>query len=76
MLEFGFTIPALVDEEDFILSGHCRIDVAKEIGLATVPTRTVTGWTAAQKRAYVIADNKIALMADWDLPLLNASSSF
>jgi hypothetical protein len=65
-----------VDEQNFILSGHCRVDVAKELGLLTVPTRTVTGWTAAQKRAYVIADNKVALLAEWDLPLLKSELEF
>ena len=76
ILKFGFTVPALVDEESFILSGHCRVDVAKELGLPTIPTRMVVGWTPAQKRAYVIADNKMALLAEWNMPLLKSELEF
>jgi hypothetical protein len=76
IFKFGFTVPALVDEQGFILSGHCRVDVAKELGLPTIPTRVVAGWTPAQKRAYVIADNKMALLAEWDMPLLKSELEF
>ncbi len=68
--EFGFTVPVLIDEEDVILSGHGRIQAAKELGLASVPTRVLCGLTTPQKRAYVLADNKLALLSSWDDGLL------
>lgn len=66
MEEFGFTAPILVDESNQILAGHGRLMAAKQLGLSTVPTVVLTGLTEAQKRAYVIADNKLALNASWD----------
>jgi DNA modification methylase len=68
--EWGFTNPVLVDEEDGIIAGHGRILAAQLIGLADVPTMVAKGWTEAQKRAYVIADNKLALNAGWDMEKL------
>ena len=68
--QFGFTTPVLVDDENVILSGHGRVEAAKQLKLSAVPVRVATGWSAADKRAYVIADNKLALLATWDAPLL------
>jgi len=68
--EWGFTNPVLIDETDGIIAGHGRVLAAQLIGLVDVPTMTATGWTEAQKRAYVIADNKLALNAGWDNELL------
>jgi len=49
---FGFTIPALIDEAGEIIAGHGRIEAAKRLGLAQVPTLIATGWTPEQTRAY------------------------
>lgn len=68
--EFGFTNPVLVDEAGGVIAGHGRILAARKLGLAEVPCLTLAGLTEAQKRAYVIADNKIALNAGWDEELL------
>lgn len=64
--EFGFTNPVLVDEHDVILAGHARTLAAKKLGLPKVPVRVLSGLSEAKKRAYVLADNKIAEMAGYD----------
>lgn len=63
---FGFTIPALIDEAGEIIAGHGRIEAARRLGLAQVPTLIATGWTPEQTRAYRLADNRLAEMAEWD----------
>lgn len=68
--EFGFTNPVLVDEAGGIIAGHGRVLAARKLGLERVPCLRLTGLTAAQKRAYVIADNKLALNAGWDMDIL------
>ncbi|WP_411815967.1 site-specific DNA-methyltransferase [Hyphococcus sp. DH-69] len=67
---FGFIAPVLIDEHCMILAGHGRVEAAKRIGLSTIPCRRVSSLTAKQKRAYVLADNKLALNAGWDEQLL------
>jgi DNA modification methylase len=67
---FGFTNPVLIDEAGNILAGHGRVAAAKMLGLATVPCRLISHMTEAQKRAYVIADNKLAMNAGWDDEIL------
>jgi DNA modification methylase len=69
---FGFTVPVLVDEAGVILSGHGRVQAAKELGLEKIPTRVLAGLSEAKKRAYVIADNKLAQLSGWDQALLKA----
>jgi len=69
---FGFTIPALIDEAGEIIAGHGRIEAAKRLGLAQVPTLIATGWTQEQTRAYRLADNRLAEMAEWDDDILAA----
>lgn len=69
--EFGFTNPILVDENSEIIAGHGRLEAAKNLKLEMVPTITLEGLTEEQKKAYVIADNKLALNADWDLDILS-----
>ena len=64
--EFGFTNPILLDGGNSIIAGHGRLLAAKKIGLRQVPTITLDHMTEAQKRAYIIADNKLALNAGWD----------
>jgi ParB-like chromosome segregation protein Spo0J len=70
MREWGWTNPVLVDEDGGIIAGHGRVMAARKLGYDEVPCMVATGWTDAQKRAYVIADNKLALNADWDNELL------
>ena len=68
--EWGWTIPILVDPDGQIIAGHGRVMAARKLGLTEVPVIVAAGWTEAQKRAYVIADNKLALNAGWDEELL------
>lgn len=66
MDEFGWTIPVLVDEKNVILGGHGRVRAARLKGWTEAPIVTARGWSEEQKRAYLIADNKIAENASWD----------
>jgi hypothetical protein len=68
--EFGFTNPILIDRDNTILAGHGRVEAAKLIGMEKVPCIRLEGMTPEQKRAYVLADNKLALNAGWDEELL------
>jgi DNA modification methylase len=68
--EFGFTNPILIDDEGGIIAGHGRVMAARKLSLETVPTITLSGLSDLQKRAYIIADNKLALNAGWDNELL------
>ena len=68
--EFGFTNPLLIDESGGIIAGHGRLAAAKILKMDEVPTIELKGLTEAQKRAYVIADNQLALNAGWDEDLL------
>ena len=70
--EFGFTNPVLVDGKGVIIAGHGRVMAAKVLGLAEVPVLVLDHLTDAQRRAYVIADNKLALNAGWDEAALQA----
>jgi DNA modification methylase len=67
---FGFTNPVLVDAEDTILAGHGRVAAAKLLGLGDVPTIRLDHLTEAERRAYIIADNRLAELAGWDRGLL------
>lgn len=70
MREFGFTNPILIDQSNVIIAGHGRLEAAKILGLDSVPTIQIEHLTEAQKRAYVIADNKLADNAGWDPDIL------
>lgn len=70
--EFGFTNPILVDGDNVIIAGHCRLEAAKRLNMDEVPCIVLDGLTEEQKRAYVIADNKLALNAGWDLDILRS----
>jgi DNA modification methylase len=70
--EFGFTNPILLDAENGVIAGHGRLMAADVLGLDEVPTITLHGLTEAQRKAYVIADNQLAMNADWDLDVLKA----
>ena len=69
--EFGFTNPVLVDGDNGIIAGHGRVQAARKLQLKSVPTIDLSYLTKLQQRAYVIADNKLALNAQWDYKLLN-----
>lgn len=68
--EFGFTNPVLVDADSTIIAGHGRAKAAKQMGMDEVPCLRLSHLTEAQRKAYVIADNKLALNAGWDDELL------
>ncbi|MBV6486910.1 MAG: hypothetical protein GHHEDOFH_00847 [Pseudorhodoplanes sp.] len=70
--EFGFTNPVLVDEDDVVIAGHGRLQAARQLGQAVVPTIRLAQLTPTQKRALALADNKIALNAGWDFEILAA----
>lgn len=68
--EFGWTNPILIDGESGIIAGHGRVMAARKLGMEDVPCIELAGLTDAQRRAYIIADNKLALNAGWDDELL------
>jgi len=68
--EYGFTNPLLIDNDNVILAGHGRLAAAKSIGFEQLPCVRLGRMTAEQKRAYVLADNKLALNAGWDEEIL------
>lgn len=68
--EFGFTSPVLIDEDNGIMGGHCRILASKKLKIKEIPCVELKGLTEAQKKAYIIADNKLAENAGWDEELL------
>ena len=68
--EFGFINPILIDSDYGIIAGHCRTLGAKKLGLSEVPCIFVEDLTEEQKRAYILADNKLALDAGWDIDLV------
>src|ERR1700736_2358189 len=59
--EWGWTSPALVGEDGGLIAGHARILAARQLGIAEIPVMVAAGWTEAQKRAYVLADNQLAI---------------
>jgi ParB-like chromosome segregation protein Spo0J len=73
--EFGWTIPILLDESGNLIAGHGRLFAARLLGMQDAPVLVARGWTDAQKRAYRIADNKLALNAGWDALLLSGELS-
>ena len=68
--EFGFTSPLLIDSLNNVIAGHGRLLACELLGIKEVPCVLVAGLTEAQKKALVIADNKIAENSDWDMELL------
>ena len=69
--EWGWTSPVLIDPTGSIIAGHGRVMAARKLGLTEVPVMVAEGWTDAQKKAYVLADNQLALNAGWDAALLS-----
>lgn len=72
MVEFGWTNPVLIDTRGTIVAGHGRVMAARKLGMDTIPCIRLGHLTPAQVRAYVIADNKLALNAGWDDAMLKA----
>lgn len=68
--EWGWTTPVLVDEEGSIIAGHGRVMAARKLGIEEIPVMVARGWSEAQRRAYVLADNQLAANAGWDMDLL------
>lgn len=64
--DYGWTMPVLVDEEGRLIAGHGRVEAARREGIAEVPVAVAAGWTETQRRAYALADNKVALNSTWD----------
>ena len=74
--EFGFTNPILIDKDNVIIAGHGRLMAAQRMGLTEVPVIKLPHLTETQRRALVIADNKIAMNAGWDEEMLQLEFSF
>ena len=72
---FGFVAPVLVGEDDVVIAGHGRLAAAKELEMATVPVIRLGHLTLAERRAYIIADNRLAELATWDIDILGAEVS-
>src|ERR1039457_4290099 len=72
IVEFGFVNPILVDSMDGIVAGHGRLMAARKLGLAEVPVVVLDHLTVTQRRAYIIADNQIAMNAEWNAEFLRA----
>lgn len=74
--EFGFNNPILIDSECGVIAGHGRLLAAKKLGIETVPTVELSSLTEIQKKAYILADNKLALNSGWDEKLLEIELDF
>ena len=70
--EYGWTVPVLVDENDVLIAGHARVEAARNLGIATVPTIRLDHLTPDQARAYRLADNRLTEIGGWDTELLRA----
>jgi len=69
--EWGWTTPVLIDERGSIIAGHCRVLAARKLKIKEIPVMIAAGWSDAQRRAYVIADNQLAMTGSgWDKTLL------
>jgi len=68
--EFGWTNPILIDGENGIIAGHGRLAAARKLGMDEIPAIQLDGLSTAQKKALILADNKLALNSSWDVDLL------
>lgn len=73
---FGFNVPVLIDPTDTIIAGHARVDAAKLLGLETIPIIRLSHLSDVERRAYILADNKLALNATWNVDLLAAEVQY
>ena len=69
--EFGFNNPILIDKDNGIIAGHGRLEAAKKLNLTEAPTIRLDHLTNAQRKAFMLADNRIAVNSDWDIELLS-----
>ena len=69
--EFGFLSPVLIDRDFNIIAGHGRVMAAKKLDMESVPCVFVEGLTEAQRKAYILADNRLGELADWNMDLVN-----
>lgn len=76
--QYGWTVPAIVDETGVLIAGHGRLLAAKKLGIATVPVIVAKGWSEEKRRAYTIADNRLGELSAWDTDILslNAEAHF
>jgi len=70
--EFGFLSPVLIDKEFNIIAGHGRVMAAKKLGLKSAPCVFVEGLTDAQRKAYILADNRLGELAEWDMDMVTS----
>jgi DNA modification methylase len=70
IIKWGWTMPALVDEQGVLIVGHLRVRAGIRLGLTSIPVMVTRGWTEEEKRAYRLADNQLAARASWDLEAL------
>lgn len=68
--EFGFLTPCLIDADHNIIAGHGRVMAAKELGMKKVPCVFIEGLTEVQRRAYILADNRLGELGEWDMDLV------
>jgi hypothetical protein len=66
MKEWGWTSPILIDEGGVVIAGHGRLLAARKLGFDSIPVMVADGWTEAQKKAYTLADNQLAINAGWN----------
>ena len=69
--EFGFLTPCLIDRDYNIIAGHGRVMAARELGMETVPCVFVEGLSDTQRRAYILADNRLGELGEWDMDAVN-----
>lgn len=74
--QYGFRNPILIDENNGVLAGHGRLLASRKLGLKKVPCVVSEGMSEAQKRAYILADNKIAANSGWDIQMLQGELEF
>lgn len=70
ILEFGFLTPCLIDKKKNIIAGHGRVMAAKALGMETVPCVFIEGLTEAQRKAYILADNRLGELGEWDMSIV------
>ena len=71
ILEFGFLTPCLIDQEYNLIAGHGRVEAAKSLGMDKIPCVFIEGLTEAQKRAYVLADNRLGELGEWNMDIVD-----
>lgn len=70
--EFGFVNPVLVDKDYNVIAGHGRILAAQKLGMEEIPCAFIEGLSEAQRKAYILADNRLSELADWDMELVQS----